>query len=284
VVAVLAVKLTLINLNTENSMKNLMQHLLILFLMVGGNTSSLASDVRFDFILSSPVGSWQLREQVDTDHKGRQTALLMRTSMIAKENRNGKPHYWIEVGMDSFKISKKGKRKANGKRIVMKSLVPESTLIGDPANVLTNLRAFSVETIVQNGNSKPMRMNNAGGFMDGAMKMMNAEIKYDFQSQGNESVTVKAGQIDTHKIRGTGSVDMKLLFKKLHIDSDSTMWISNEVPFGTVKMLGTAVTNGKTSEQVGELLEYSSSGAVSEITQEPEDMPAMPKFGELFNG
>jgi len=276
--------LTSTNLNRQYSMKNITQLLLTLCLLVAANTNSFASDVSFDFISSSPVGSWQLREQIDTDHKGRQTAMLMRTSMIAKENRNGKPHYWIEVGMDSFKISKKGKRKANGKRVVMKSLVPESTLIGDPANVLTNLRTFSVETIMQNGDSKPMRMTNVGGFMDGAMKMMNTEIKYDFQSQGNESINVKAGQIDTHKIRGTGSVDIKVLFKKLHIDSDTTIWISDEVPFGTVKMQGTAVTNGKSSEQLGELLEYGSSGAVSEITQAPEDMPAMPNLGELFSG
>jgi hypothetical protein len=265
-------------------MKNFTQLVLTFCLFAAASASSFASDVSFDFISSSPVGSWQLREQIDTDHKGRQTATLMRTSMIAKESRNGKPHYWIEVGMDNFKISKKGKRKADGKRVVMKSLVPETTLIGDPANVLTNLRAFAVEVIMQNGDSKPMRMNNAGGLMDGAMKMMNAEIKYDFQSQGNESVTVKAGKIETQKIRGSGSVDMKVLFKKLHIDSDSTMWISNKIPFGTVKMQGTAVTNGKSSEQLGELLEYGSSGAVSEITEEPEDMPEIPNLGELFGG
>lgn len=265
-------------------MKNITQPLLFALLFITVNTSSFASDVSFDFISSSPVGSWQLREQIDTDHKGRKTAMLMRTSMIAKENRKGKPHYWIEVGMDSFKISKKGKRKANGKRVVMKSLVPESTLIGDPANVLTNLRTFAIETIMQSGDSKPMRMTNAGGFMDGAMKMMNTEIKYDFQTLGSESVNVKAGQIDTQKIRGTGSVDMKVLFKKLHIDSDATIWISDEVPFGTVKMQGTAVTNGKSSEQIGELLEYGSSGAFSEITQAPEDMPVLPNLGELFSG
>jgi hypothetical protein len=265
-------------------MKNITLPLLFALLFIAFNTRSFASEVSFDFMSSSPVGSWQLREQIDTDHKGRKTAMLMRTSMIAKENRNGKPHYWIEVGMDSFKISKKGKRKANGKRVVMKSLVRESTLIGDPANVLTNLRTFAIETIMQSGDRKPMRMTNAGGFMDGTMKMMNTEIKYDFQSLGNESVNVKAGQIDTQKIRGTGSVDMKILFKKLHIDSDTTIWISEEVPFGTVKMQGTAVTNGKSSEQIGELLEYGSSGALSEITQAPEDMPVLPKLGELFSG
>lgn len=243
-----------------------------------------AKTINFDFVSSSPVGSWQVREQIDTNHKGKQTGSIIRTSMIGKEQRNGEPHYWIEVGIDTFKITKKGKRKVTGKRVVMKSLVPESTLKGDPANVLSNLRAFGVETIMQSGNDKPLRIRDSGGMMAGAMKMSNAEIKYEFEMLGSESISVAAGEFATTKIKGAGSVKMKIVFKKMHIDSEATMWISNKVSFGTVKMEGTSVTNGKSGTTTAELKEYGVKGAVSEITQEPEDMPEIPKLGELFGG
>lgn len=243
-----------------------------------------ANNISFDFLSSSPVGSWQVREQIDTNHKGKQTGSIIRTSMVGKEQRNGKAHFWIEVGMDTFKISKKGKRKATGKRMVVKSLVPESNLIGDPANVLNNLRAFGIEMIMQNGNDKPMRIKDTGGMMAGAMKMSNAEIKYEFEALGSEKVSVAAGEFATNKIKGSGSVDMKVVFKKIHIDSESTMWVSNKVPFGTVKMKGASVSNGKSTITVSELTEFGISGAQSEIIKEPEDMPEIPKLGDLFSG
>lgn len=247
-------------------------------------TGVSAKNVSFDFLSSSPVGSWQVREQIDTNHKGKKTGSIIRTSMISKEQRNGKPHYWIEVGMDTFKINKKGKRKTTGKRTVIKSLVPESTLTGDPANVLNNLRAFGVEMIMQSGNAKPMRISGTEGMMASAMKMSNAEIEYEFEALGPEKISVAAGEFATNKIKGSGSVDMKVVFKKVHVDSDSTMWISNKVPFGTVKTKGTAVTNNKSTTTISELMEFGVSGAKSEITKEPDDMPEIPKLGDLFGG
>lgn len=243
-----------------------------------------AKNVNFDFLSSSPVGSWQVREQIDTNHKGKQTGSIIRTSMISKEQRNGQPHYWIEVGMDTFKINKNGKRKTTGKRTVVKSLVPESTLKGDPENVLNNLRAFGVEMIMQTGNAKPMRIRGSEGMMASAMKMSNAEIVYEFEALGSEKVSVAAGEFATNKIKGSGSVDMKVVFKKVHVDSDSIMWISNKVPFGTVKTKGTAVTNKKSTTTVSELMEFGVSGAQSEVTKEPDDMPEIPKLGDLFGG
>jgi len=48
-----------------------------------------------------------------------------------------------------------------------------------------------------------------------------------------------------------------------------------------VQQKGTTISNGKTSTQSSKLLEFGMSGAVSEITQEPEEMP---NLGELFGG
>lgn len=243
-----------------------------------------AKSVSFDFLSSSPVGSWQVREQIDTSPRGKQTAMIIRTSMVGKEQRNGEPHYWVEVAMDTFKIKNNGKRKASGKRTIMKSLVPESTLMGDPANVLNNLRTFGAEMIVQTGSSKPMRISGSDGMIAGAMKSLNAEIEFDFEDLGSERVSVAAGDFSTNKITGSGSVDMTVVFKKIHVDSETTMWVSSDVPFGTVKIEGASVSNNKTTTTVSELMEYDISGAQTEITEEPEDMPEIPKLGDLFGG
>lgn len=242
------------------------------------STQALAYD--FDLLKSAPVGSWQVREQIDTNHKGKKTGSTIKTSMVGKEQRNGKPHYWIEMHIDSFEIKKSGKRKSTGKPAIVKSLVPADVLNDDPENAINNLRAFGVETIVQNGDQQPMRISDSGGFVAGAMKMANVEIQHDYTKLGKETVNVSAGEFSTDKISGSGNVSMKIVFKKINVDSDSVVWLSNKVPFGVVKMQGTTVTNGKTSTQQGELLEFSKSGAQSAITGEPQDMPSLNPFAQ----
>jgi hypothetical protein len=241
-----------------------------------------ADDIKFDMLAATPVGSWQVREEITTDHKGRKTGSIFRSSVVGTEVRDGEPHYWVEMEIESFKISKKGKRKPQGDTVIMKSLVSESTLTGDPANVLGNLRGFGVETIIQNGKEKPMRFTNSGGLVAGAMKAANVEIEYDFTAQGAEAIEVAAGQFDTTKLSGTGSAEMKIVFKKIHVESETTLWLSDNVPFLTVKVEGTSTTNGKQSSHQSELLEFGTTGAVSKITGEIQDAPEMPKLGELF--
>lgn len=243
-----------------------------------------ASEIDFSLLSSAPVGSWQLREEIQTNHKGKQTGSSMRTSMVGTEMRDGEKHYWIEMAMESFKVKKNGKRKKQGDRAIVKSLIPESLMTADPANVLNNLRGFGVETIIQNGNDDPMRMGDTDGMMAGMMKAFNTEIEYDFESLGKETVAVPAGEFASKKIRGTGSVSMKVVFKNINVDSDTTTWVSEKVPFGVVKSEGTSTTNGKQSTHTAELLEFGLTGAKSEITKEPQDMPDMPKIGELFGG
>lgn len=263
-------------------MKNTLSTFLLLLTTSLFVTTAHAEKVNFDLLAASPVGSWQVREDIVTDAKGRQTGTTIRTSMLGAEERNGETHYWIEIGIDSFKVNKKGQRKADGDRAIIKSLIPKSTMVGDPANVLSNLRGFGIETIMQSGNDKPMRMGNSQNMMSGMMAAFNTEIKYDFTDQGTETVTVPAGDFSTRKINGQGSVSMKVVFKKINVESDSTMWLSSKVPFGTVKTEGTSTTNGKQDSFSSALLEYGMSGAKSEITGEPEDLPEMPNLGELF--
>lgn len=235
----------------------------------------------FDVLSASPIGSWQTRELIETNRKGKQTGTKIKTSMIGKEQRDGKLHYWIEMEIDSFKIRKSGKRKPTGKTSVIKSLIPESIFNDDPENVFGNLRAFGTETIIQNGNEKPMKISTTNGLIAGAMKMAKVEIKHDYTELGNETVSVKAGKFKASKINGVGNVSTKILFKKINVESDSTVWMSTKVPFGIVKLKGITITNGKETTQSGELLEYGFSGAKSAITQTPQEMPKIPN---IFGG
>lgn len=227
---------------------------------------------------ATPIGSWQLRDNVETNHKGKSTASSIRTSLLGSDVRDGKKYYWVEMVINSYKIDRKGKRKPSGDQMVMKSLVSASIMSSDPSNVMGNLRGFGLETIMQSGNNDPMRMSNTGGMMAGMMKSMNIEINYDFKPLGTESINVAAGSFNTTKIQGSGSTKAKILFKKIHVESDSTVWLSSKVPFGTVKMTGNTVTNGKKSNSTSELIEFGTSGAKSLITKEPTDMPTMPNI------
>ncbi len=183
--------------------------------------------------------------------------------------------------MNTFKV-KKGKRKPSGDTIIFKSLVAESAFKEDPANAVNNLRAFGKEMIMQSGDQDPIRMTGAGGMAESMMQAMGTEISYAYDFVGDEDVTVKAGSFPARKIRGTGAVEIKVIFKKISVTSSNTAWISDRVPFGMVKSEGESITNGKTSTHSSELLEYGESGAVSKITKTPEELPAMPNMKDIF--
>jgi len=251
-----------------------------LVLLLSG-LDSQARSINFDLLAATPVGSWQVREDTETNHKGKQRVSRIRSSLVGSETRDGEKHFWVEMALESFKVKKNGKRKQEGDRVIIKSLIPASTFSADPENVMNNLRGFGTETIIQNGNEDPMRMNT-GGMMAGMMGAMQTEVNYDFESLGSEQVTLESGTFDTSKIQGIGSVEMKVVFKKIKVDSDTTMWLSKKVPFGTVKIAGITTTNGKQSTNSSELLEFGLSGAKSEITKEPTDMPEMPNMKDLF--
>ena len=48
-----------------------------------------AAQVGFDILNSTPVGSWQLREDTNIDHKGRKSVIRIRSSMLSSEMREG---------------------------------------------------------------------------------------------------------------------------------------------------------------------------------------------------
>lgn len=235
----------------------------------------------YDFLETTPIGSWQLREDTTTDHKGKQTIAATRTSLVGEEARDGEKHYWIEMEINTFEI-KRGERKPSGDTIIFKSLVAESAFKDDPANAVNNVRAFGKELIMQTGDQDPIRITGAGGLAESMMQAMGTEISYTYDFVGDEDVTVKAGSFPARKIQGTGTAEVKALFRKISVTSNNTAWLSDQVPFGMVKSEGESITNGKTSTHSSELLEYGMSGAVTQITKTPEDLPAMPSMKDLL--
>jgi hypothetical protein len=261
--------------------KRTFKNSLVVMLLAMVATPASSQVLQFDYLDATPMGSWQLREDATTDHKGRQTVSVTRTSLVGEEMRDGEKHFWIEMEMNSFKV-KKDKRKPTGDTIIFKSLVAESAFRDDPENAVNNLRAFGKEMIMQTGDDNPIRLTGAGGMAQSMMQAMGTEISYAYDFVGDEDVTVKAGTFPARKIQGTGAVEMKVVFKKISVTSTNTAWLSDRVPFGMVKSEGESIANGKKSTHSSELLEYGDSGAVTKITKTPEDLPAMPNMKDLL--
>lgn len=233
----------------------------------------------FDFVEATPVGSWQVREELTTDHKGRQTVAVVRTSMVGKEARNGETHYWVEVEMQSYQL-KKDKRKKSGDRSIVKVLVAESVLTGEPADVMTRLRDMGDEIIIQNGDQAPMRITGGGAMADAMLQAMGTQMDYDYRKGEEKKVTVPAGTFTCQVQQGSGVTEMKVMFKSFRIESDTTMCLAAEVPFGIVESSTDSVVNGDRSKTEVSLFEFGGSGAESRITGEPTEAPSMPN---LFN-
>lgn len=258
-----------------------LRNVLVVALLTVAASPASSEVLNFNFLEATPIGSWQLREDTSIDHKGRQTIALTRSSLVGEETRDGEKHYWIEMQLDTFKV-KKDKRKPKGDTIIFKTLVAESAFNDDPANAVNNVRAFGKEIIMQTGDQDPIRITGAGGMAESMLQAMGTEISYSYDYIGDEEVTVKAGSFATRKIQGTGATEMKVVFKKISVTSSNTAWLSDQVPFGMVRSEGESITNGKTSTHSSELLEYGDSGAVSQITKTPEELPAMPSMKDML--
>ena len=250
-------------------------------------SAATAKEPALDLLANTPIGSWQIREDTNTNHKGKQTVSVVKTSMLSEEMRDGERHYWMEVSMNDFKIrkGKKGdKRKKTGKQTVMKTLVPASVFIADPANAIANLRGVGKEIIFQSGKSDPMIMRGAGELASGVMQSMGASIDFDFSHQGSAQVTVPAGTFDTQIMSGSGTTTVNAVFKQINVSSTTTSWYSDQVPFGIVQANGETRSNGKTSTQSSQVIEYGMTGATSLITKTPQEMPQIPSLKGLLGG
>lgn len=230
-----------------------------------------------DFSESTPVGSWQVREETTTDAKGRQTLTVVKTSMLEKVDYQGAPHYWIETAIESYKL-RKDKRKAQGDPVVMKVLVEASVMGAEPENVAANLQKYGKEIIFQSGNSDPMRMVEGGALAQMMMKSLGVSVDYQYRKAGSKTVEVPAGKFSCAIMWGEGTTEMRVLMRKLSVRSEIETCTSAQVPFGIVAYTSVGTENGKETRSEARLIEFGRSGAASKITKAPVDMPEMPKL------
>ncbi|MBT8132799.1 MAG: hypothetical protein KJO35_11055 [Gammaproteobacteria bacterium] len=225
----------------------------------------------FNVTSTTPVGSWVEREQRTVDHRNRETVSIIRQTMVESEQRDGELHYWIETESTNYKVKKKGVRKQQGDTAIVKVLVPASTLDGDPANLVNNLSGFGKEIIFQNGSQQPMRMREGGTMADLMLKALGVKVDYTFESLGRESVNIPAGEFRAEKFAGSGSVETRMLLKKITVESQSEVWLTPDIPFGFARMVSNDLVNGKSQTSQAEVTQFGTSGGVSKIVGEPVD-------------
>lgn len=258
-----------LSLTQEVPMPAVYRILILVMLSVSANA---VAEPFFDFSASTPEGGWALREVTTTDHKGRQTVLVIKQKYLGSEQREGQAYYWLESEMDSYKL-KKGQRKREGEHTVVKALVPQTAMSSDPANVLNNLQGFGQEIILQTGDSQPLLITGGGKLAGVALKSMGVKVNYQFTVEGTETINTAAGTFKAKRVTGTGNTSAKILFKKIEMQSQSVLWISEEVPFGIVQSESTDIINGKEQRSKTVLLDYGRSGAKTAITGEVIKMP-----------
>ena len=57
--------------------KRYLRNMLAVMLLAIVATPASSQDLNYNFLEATPIGSWQLREDTNTDHKGRQTVFAI---------------------------------------------------------------------------------------------------------------------------------------------------------------------------------------------------------------
>lgn len=261
-----------IDLLGEDGMKTIglyWQALFLIVLLVPLQSQADAPSFRISD--ATPVGSWVEREHTTVDHKNKTTVSILRQKMLEKVRIEGKDYVWIETESTNYKVSKKDKRKQQGETAVVKALVEKDALDGDPANLANNLTGFGKEIIFQTGKGQPMRMREGGTMAGMVMSSLGIKVDYQFASAGSDKVTTPAGEFKAEKFTGTGSVETRILIKKISVQSESEFWMTPELPFGFAKMVSRDTVNGKLQTTEGHVTAFGRSGATSAIVGEPSD-------------
>lgn len=233
--------------------------------------------LEFNFSKSTPIGSWAIREDISTNHKGKQTVNVIKTSAVGKEDFDGSPHVWVEMETQAYKI-KKDKRKKKGDKVIMKMLLDTALFSESPANIITNITGHAKTIIIQNGNEDPMLIEQGGALAQVMMQAAGIQIEFDYTEKGNKSVKVPAGDFNCKLVQGNGTAESKILFKKMKVQSEIESCYTNQVPFGLVQANAKIKTNGKDSTNLTQLIKFGKSGATSAITKEPVAAPQIPKL------
>ncbi len=245
-------------------------HLLIL-VCIAVPLSALSDTPSFKVTATTPVGSWVEREQHTVDHKNRETVSVMRQTMVDRTEIDGETYYWVETVATNYKVNRKGDRRKQGDPAIVKALIAQSALDGDPANIANNLAGYGKEIIFQSGSSQPMRIRE-GGMMGGMMmQALGIKVDYQFRRLGAEKVDTPAGQFEAEKFAGSGNTEAQILFQRISVQSESEIWMTPDIPFGFARMVSKETVNGKPQSSQAQATSYGMEGGVSQITGEPMD-------------
>ncbi|NKB98215.1 MAG: hypothetical protein GKR90_06940 [Pseudomonadales bacterium] len=228
----------------------------------------------FDMSATLEVGGWQEREEITYNAKGKVMSInQVWVGIVEREEIAGIPHVWMEMRTQVYKENRKGERKAKGELAVMKTSIEESALTNfdEP---FSNMRSFAKDTIIKNGNNKPMRLRAGGVIADMMLKAFGANIEFSLVPTGTvKSIQTRAGSFDAEHYKGTGSVDMRVLIRRIHIDSEMDTWLSENVPLGVVKQEIVNTQGKKITRVTTELLDHGTGATSSINNSDAQDMP-----------
>lgn len=238
------------------------------------------TQVRFNFVAATPLGSWQAREQVRTAADGSKKILQIKASHVGSETRGGEPYAWIELELKPSEIDKKGKVKEQP-AIIAKLLIRQWFFDLDAGNVLSNPFSVAQEVILQSGGKTPIRYYGKG--LQKVGNLMDMKTKFAWKQVGVETVSAADSSFEALHLHGTGTADTHsmLKIKKVSVATEADFWYSPKVPFG---LLRGEIKNpdGRAESWVGELKSFGTSGAVSQITGLPKDDTGKSALVKIF--
>ena len=225
----------------------------------------------FNFDQSTPVGSWQEREETTTNHKGKQTLTVVKTSLLGEESYQGAKHFWLEIETKNYKL-KNGKRKPVGKPLTIKSLVDASVTTANATNVISNVNKYGRILIMQNGDEDPMLIDTNSLVGKAMLQQLGTKTEYHFAKAGKAAADTPSGKVQCTQYNGSGSAEMNLVIKKIRVVSEMQTCVSDKIPFGVVSYTTNATINGKKTVSEAVVVDYGSTGAVSRITKEAKPL------------
>ena len=237
------------------------------------------TQVRFNFVAATPLGSWQTREQIRTAEDGSKKILQIKASHVGSETRGGEPYAWIELELKPSEIDKKGKVKEQP-LIIAKLLIRQWFFDLDAGNVLSNPFSVAQEVILQTEGKTPIRYYGKG--LQKVGNLMDIKTKFAWKQVGIETATAAGGSFEALHLHGTGTADSRsMVIKKVSVATEADFWYSPQVPFGLIRG---EIKNpdGRAETWVGELKSFGTSGAVSQITALPKDDTGKSTLVKIF--
>ncbi len=223
----------------------------------------LSADIE-NYLANTPVGSWVTMEE--TTQRGKKTEVTEVTrSLVGEEDVDGRRHLWIEVRTQNYKVSKKGKRKANGGPGLIKVLTDASVFDENASNILGNLQNVASRMYIKTGD-KVMDMSGGGAFAGAMLQAMDTSISFEMTDlDESRDIETPLGTVPARLYQGVGDAEIKILIKTVRTHNETKMWLSEKVPFGIVETQSVTSVNGKEETASSKIIAAGMSGAQSEL-------------------